>query len=148
MRFDILNFPCAMAAFVFAAVMVSPAMANDVAVTDAWIRALPVGTDAGYFTLKNSRRTKLVLTSAASPACGMLMLHRTSTTNGITHMAMVATVDVPAGAEVKFEPNGYHLMCDRPRPVIKPGAKVPVTLGFEDGTKTTVDFVVKSATGE
>jgi periplasmic copper chaperone A len=125
----------------------APAWAGDIAISDAWIRALPVGSDAGYFTLKNTGSTTRVLTGASSPACGMLMLHQTATMNGMTHMANVASVNVPAGGEIKFAPTGYHLMCDRPRPAVKPGAKISVTLEFADGMKTTVAFAVKDATG-
>lgn len=135
------------AIFALVSLSVVPSWADDVTISDAWIRALPVGSDAGYFTLKNSGSTNRTLTGAASPACGMLMLHQTATMNGMTHMADVASVDVPAGSEIKFAPNGYHLMCDRPRSAIKRGAKIPVTLEFSDGTKTTVAFTVKDATG-
>jgi periplasmic copper chaperone A len=135
------------AIFAVVSLSVVPSWADDVTISDAWIRALPVGSDAGYFTLKNGGSTNRTLTGAASPACGMLMLHQTATMNGMTHMADVTSVDVPAGGEIKFAPNGYHLMCDRPRPAVKPGAKIQVTLEFADGTKTTATFAVKNATG-
>jgi periplasmic copper chaperone A len=148
MRCDIQKHFCASAILFAVALTATPATADTITVTDAWIRALPVGSDAAYFTLKNSGPTNRVLTGAASPACGMLMMHKTTTMKGMTSMADVTSVDVPAGREVRFEPDGYHLMCDRPRPAIKPGAKVPVTLQFADGTKATVDFAVKNARGE
>lgn len=88
---------------------VVPALADDIVIGNAWIRALPVGSDAGYFTLKNAGSTNKVLTGAASPACGALMLHQTMTMNNMTHMADVTSVNVPAGGEIKFEPNGLSL---------------------------------------
>jgi periplasmic copper chaperone A len=63
-------------------------------------------------------------------------------------MSDVASVDVAAGATVKFAPGGYHLMCMKPGPTLQIGAKVPVTLDFGDGTKVVADFAVRNAAGK
>ncbi|HEY5238553.1 MAG TPA: copper chaperone PCu(A)C, partial [Rhizomicrobium sp.] len=118
-------------------------------VTDAWFRALPSGLPAGgYFTLSNPGAAAISLTGAQSPACGMLMLHKSSDSGGMSMMSDVASVDVPPGGQVKFAPGGYHLMCMDPTPAMKPGAKVPVTLMFANKSKLQALFVVKNAKGE
>ena len=86
-----------------------------------------------------------MLTGAESPACGMLMLHKSENRGGMTSMDMVSSVNVPAGGGVTFAPGGFHLMCTEPKSNLKPGATVPVTLLFQDGSKITTDFAVRNA---
>ena len=129
----------------------SPASSNTtppVIVTDAWIRALPAGLpDSGYFTMKNPAAKAVTLTGASSSACGMLSLHKSQTMSGMSSMSDVESIDVPAGATVKFAPGGYHLMCMSPAATIKPGGKVTVVLEIADGTKMPVEFTVRGANG-
>ena len=129
-------------------VLATPASAAQVTISDAWIRALPAKLPAaGYFTLRNTGETAFALTGAQSPACGMLMLHQSTDMGGMGGMQDVESVSVAAGATLKFAPGSYHLMCTEPTPAIKPGAVIPVTLQFSDGTKVTAKFAVKNARG-
>jgi copper(I)-binding protein len=132
-------------AFVFCT---SPCLAGAVSVSDAWIRALPDNLPAGgYFTLHNDTDKSVTLTGASSPACGMLMLHQSVETSGMSSMNDVPRVEVAPGATLSFAPGGYHLMCMEPTALLKQGATVPVTLDFGDGSKTAVEFSVRSASG-
>jgi len=127
---------------------VMPASAG-VSVSDAWIRALPASSPSGgYFTLHNDGKSAETLVSAASPACGMLMLHQSENKGGMSAMHEVTGVDVAPGATLRFEPGSYHLMCMGAKPAIRPGAKVPVTLVFKSGEKLTVNFAVRDAAGK
>ncbi len=129
--------------------IILPAKAAEVSVTNAWIRALPAHLPAGgYFTLKNIGKSDVSLTGASSPSCGMLMLHKSSDANGMSSMSDVETIPLAAGASVSFSPGGYHLMCMDPVASLKPGSKATVTLEFSDGTKTTTVFAVKDARGK
>jgi periplasmic copper chaperone A len=117
-------------------------------VSDAWIRALPSNVPSGgYFTLSNDSDRRVVLTGASSPACGMLMLHRTETAGGVASMADVPSISIAGGEHVSFAPGGYHLMCMDPTPAIRPGNSVAITLEFGGGAKVTANFKVRSATG-
>jgi hypothetical protein len=129
--------------------LLSPALAAPgITVTDAWMRALPGGLPAGgYFMLHNSTARMLTLRAAFSPACGMLMLHKSDTMSGMASMSNVETIDVPAGGTLQFSPGGYHLMCMQPTRQMKPGGKVSVTLQFTGGTKVRTDFAVRGANG-
>jgi len=50
---------------------------SGVKVSDPWMRlVVPSRPAAGYFTLSNDTTKAQVLVGAASPACGMLMLHQ------------------------------------------------------------------------
>jgi copper(I)-binding protein len=125
------------------------ARAGDIAVSDAWIRALPRAVPSGgYFTLHNGGTTTLTLTGAQSPACGMLMLHKSESHGGMGSMQSVAAVEVPAGGTLKFAPGGYHLMCMEAKAAIAPGNHVPVTLLFQGGGHVTAQFAVRNASGK
>jgi len=134
----------ALAVLIFA----SPAEAAP-AVGNGWIRLLPAGLPAaGYFDLHNGGDKSISLTGASSPACGMLMLHRSENVGGTMRMKDVAAVEVPPHAALKFAPGGYHLMCMDPGPALKHGAHVAVTLVFSGGKTLTSDFQVRNAAGK
>ena len=116
--------------------------------SDAWMRSvIPSRPAAGYFMLKNETGKDRKIVSAASSDCGMLMLHLSKHEGG-EHMAMVDSVEVPAGGSVSFAPGGYHLMCVKPSDRVKPGNAVKMTLTFDDGGTLTADFKVRNAKGE
>jgi hypothetical protein len=132
-----------------AMLIAAPALAADATVSGAWFRALPGKLPAGgYFTVHNPGVTSVTLTGASSPACGMLMLHKTENEGGNGMMMEMSSIVVPAGGAVTFAPGGYHLMCTNPTPAMKPGGRVTVTLSFSDGRNLAVFFVVKDARGK
>ena len=124
------------------------AKAAELTVSEAWIRALPPSVPSGgYFTLHNGGTKSVTLTGAESPACGMLMLHKSENHGGMGTMMEMETVEVPPGGTVRFAPGGYHLMCTDATGAIQPGKTVPVTLLFRDGVKIVAGFAVKNAAG-
>ncbi len=124
------------------------AQGGTIQIVDPWLRALPGHLPAaGYFTLANHGSTMVSLVGASSPACGKLMLHRTTTAGGTARMEMVKSVELPANGTVSFAPGGYHLMCIAPTADVVPGRKVPITLGFADGATLTAEFEVRTAAG-
>src|ERR1700761_2428793 len=105
--------------------------ADEPVVTRATLRVItPQVPAAGYFELANPGDKPLVLTGARSATCGMLMMHRSENTGGMSHMSDVASVTVAPRERVAFAPGGYHLMCMSPKPGLRAGAKVTVTLTF------------------
>jgi len=132
-----------------AGIATPPPMSGHVPVTKTWFRALPANLPAGgYFELHNTGRWPAILTGASSPACGMLMLHKSDLRNGVERMSDTGAIDIPAGGVLKFAPGGYHLMCMSHAPAMKPGTSVLVTLSFSDGSVATATFAVKNAKGE
>ena len=109
------------------------AATSSVTVEKPWIRyLLPNIPAAGYMMLQNTGDNAAVLTAAASPACGMLMLHESQDDSGMAMMMDVPSVTIPAHGSISFAPGGFHLMCMQPR--MKVGDNVPVTLSFQDGS--------------
>ena len=118
-------------------------------IAHAWMRVVvPTRPAAGYFELTNDTATPRTLVGAASPACGMLMLHKSVHENGQERMVMVKSVPVAAHGTATFAPGGYHLMCMSPTRAVTPGALVPVTLRFADGRTLTATFPVHGPTGK
>jgi copper(I)-binding protein len=131
---------CLLAMLPLAAQAASPT----VTVTKPWMRyLLPSLPAAGYMTLTNSGNTDAVLTGAASPACGMLMLHKSQDDSGMAMMMDMQTITIPANGSVTFAPGGYHLMCMQPK--MKIGDKLPLTLSFQDGSSLAATMPVYGA---
>jgi len=123
-----------------------PAEADSPAVTieKPWVRyLLPSIPAAAYMTLHNDSATDVVLTRAASPACGMLMLHKSQDDSGMAMMMDVGTITIPAHGAVIFAPGGYHLMCMQP--AMKVGDTVHLTLTFQNGATLTTTAAVYGA---
>lgn len=130
-------------ALILAASLTGPAHAAEVTVTQGWFRALPPSVPSGgYFTLHNGSAWKITLSDVQSPACGMLMMHK-SGNGGMEH---VMALDVAPGETLAFAPGGYHLMCMDAK--LKPGSSVPVTFTLGQGVKLAANFTVRSATGK
>jgi periplasmic copper chaperone A len=120
-----------------------------VSLSHPWMRTIiPSRPAAGYFTLKNDSATARALVGAASPACGMLMLHRSVNEHGVEHMIMQKRIPLPAHGTLTFAPGGYHLMCMKPTAAVRPGNSVPVTLKFADGGTLTTPFPVEGVGGK
>ncbi|MBV9693982.1 MAG: copper chaperone PCu(A)C [Alphaproteobacteria bacterium] len=130
-------------------VWVGSASAADIRIREPWIRALPGNLPAaGYFELINAGKSAVTLTGAESPLCGMLMLHRSTTQDGMGRMQDVGEVTVPAGGRIAFAPGGFHLMCMDPKPALKPGGKAQVALRFSDGSVVAAAFDIRNAMGK
>ena len=122
------------------------AQAAGVTVENPWMRYLLPGLPAaGYMVLHNGGDVPVALIGAASPACEMLMLHRSQDSSGTSMMMDVPTVSVPAGGSVSFAPGGYHLMCMTPR--MKVGDRIAVTLRFANAAPVSATMPVYGANG-
>ena len=126
---------------------ISALAAPPIEISQPWFRyVVPQVPAGGYMTLRNASANPAVLTGASSPACGMLMIHRSETAGGADRMVPVGSVAVPPGGALSFAPGGYHLMCMQPR--MKPGETVNVTLTFQGGQTASAAFPVFGAAGK
>jgi copper(I)-binding protein len=120
------------------------AAASPLTVSKPWMRyLLPSIPAAGYMILQNNGSADVTLTAAASPACGMLMLHQSQESSGMAMMMDVPSITIPAHGSITFAPGGYHLMCMSP--VMKVGDIIQLTLSFQDGQKLFVSAPVYGA---
>jgi copper(I)-binding protein len=115
-------------------------------VAKPWMRyLLPSVPAAAYMVLQNDSGSDVVVTGASSPACGMLMLHKSSDNSGMAMMMDVPSITVPAHGSVTLAPGGYHLMCMQP--AMKVGDKVSVTLMVAGHPDVTAMLPVLGAQG-
>ncbi len=133
-------------ATLLASMIIAPATAATI--SNPWLRVLPGGLPAaGYFTLTNDGQKPVTLTGASSPACSMLMLHKSSDTGGMSSMEDVTSITIAPGDKVEFKTGSYHLMCMDPKPGLKKGGTAKITLNFAGAPPLAADFVITDARG-
>lgn len=122
-----------------------PAWGAGLTVTDAWSRSTPPGVTVGvaYFTLKNDTGKSDRLLKISSPVAEKVQVHRTEILDGISRMREVAVLHVEAGQEVRFEPNGMHLMLMGLKKPLVEGQSFELDLVFELAGARKVSVVVR-----
>jgi copper(I)-binding protein len=120
--------------------------AEHVHASHAWLRVLPGDLPAGaYVTLENSGDQPAALSGANSTAYADVMLHKSSSDGGMSRMAMVNSLTVPAHGKAVLAPAGYHLMLTKAVHPVKPGDTVRLNLKFADGSTLPADFTARPA---
>jgi copper(I)-binding protein len=115
---------------------------------EPWSRPAAAGTiGAGFLTLANGGPQADALVAIETPAAARVEIHQSSMAGGVSRMAKVGQVAVPAGSRVVFAPGGYHLMLMGLKTPLKPGQTFPATLTFASGRKLAVAFTVSDGMG-
>lgn len=124
-----------------------PALADPLAITDAWARATPPGatTAAAYFAITNSGTRDDRLVAVRSDAASKVELHTTVKASGLMKMVALESLPVPAGATAKLEPGGDHLMFMGLNKPFEPGRTIEVTLVFAQAGERTFAMPVRDA---
>lgn len=114
-------------------------------ITRAWVRlpAVPGRPAAGYFTL-TAGSAAVVLTTVASPLA-RVELHGMSMAGGVMRMDALPSVRIAADERASFVPNGRHLMLFDLPASVKPGAAIPLSFRFADGSTVKVDAIARAA---
>lgn len=118
----------------------APAPARDLAgpaVSDAWVRSVPPAArmTAGYLDVHNPGPEALVIVGVESPMFDSIEMHSTDVVDGVSRMRHQQTVQVPAGATVRFEPGGLHLMLMQPVNDIPSSGEIEMALVLESGER-------------
>jgi copper(I)-binding protein len=111
-----------------------------------WSRAMPpvAPTAAAYFVVHNQGLESDRLLSLETPVAAKAEMHEHVHADGVMKMQQVQSVAIPAGAEVKFEPMGYHVMLFGLQQQAKEGERFPLTLTFEKAGKVEVEVAVQT----
>ena len=120
-------------------------LANDVRVMGAFARASAVSTAKSgvvYMTLSNKGATADTLLSIATPVAAMAMLHQSKDDGGISSMAEMSDLEIPAGQSVEMKPGGLHIMLMGLKSPLKKGGSVKITLTFAKAGLVEVDAKV------
>ncbi|MFT7218917.1 MAG: copper(I)-binding protein [Candidatus Azotimanducaceae bacterium] len=120
---------------------VASAQGNPLVKTRLWARATPPGGTSGaiYGELTNMGPKTWYLKSVGIEHAKHVMVHRTVLEDGMMKMKH-ASVSIPPGETVRFEPGGLHVMVmGLAEPLIK-GCLYEVTLHWGNGTITREEF--------
>lgn len=127
----------------------APLYAANLVVSNAWIRLLPGDLPlAGYAHVVNSSTHEVTLVSASSPDFTTVQFHQSMNHAGMEEMVHLEQIRIAAGKNLDFAPGGYHLMLMGRKHPLAVGQHVALTLHFADGSKQTIQFVVKGAAGK
>ncbi len=111
----------------------APAMAGELAVTDAFVRAAPpgAGASAAYMTLRSAGRDDRLI-AARSDAARRVELHTHILEDGIARMREVeGGIALPADEAVTLAPGGLHVMLMGLTEPLVAGDAASLTLVFE-----------------
>ena len=135
-----------LAALLVPALCLATVARADIEASAGWTRATPPGTKVavGYFTLKNTGKSRRELLKITSPAAKDITLHQSSVdANGVSRMWPVGKLELAPGEVMRFDPNGRHLMLEGLGAALVVGKRVPVTLVFENEKPVTVQLDVR-----
>lgn len=128
------------------AASVAQSIADRVTVNDPYVRAVPpmVKTSAAYMQLQSRDTVERFLVDASTPVAGAVELHMHIADGGVMRMRRIPHIHLPPDQTVALEPGGEHIMLfDLNTPLIA-GAKVPLTLVFEDGSRKEIQAEVRA----
>ena len=126
--------------------VVSAAWGNgEIRFEDAWARATIGGStvSAVYLAISNPSDVPVRLVGAEAERSGHTMIHESVIEDGVMKMRHVEAVEIPAGATVRLEPGGLHVMLMGVSPRLKAGERLSVTLRFEHAGEVVLAVPVR-----
>jgi hypothetical protein len=117
---------------------------GSVKVLHAWSRATAPGASVGvaYFEIVNSGAAD-ALTGIESPVAERVEMHSMSMHGAVMQMRPVASVQVPAGASISFQPGGLHAMLIDLKQPLQQDQRFPLTLLFAHAGRVRVEVLVQ-----
>jgi copper(I)-binding protein len=118
---------------------------GDLTLSDLQVRATVAGvpTSAAYLTITNAGKTPDRLVSITCACASSAMVHESRTRNGISSMAMLRELTIPAEGKVTFKPDGLHVMLVGLKGPLKAGGRQDITLRFQKAGTVKADFHVR-----
>lgn len=121
----------------------------ELGVEDVWARTYAGVPNAGaaYMTIRGGDAAdRLIGMSVPATVAGMAQLHQTTISddgNNTMSMEHVPSLDIEAGAEIKLEPGGYHVVMMNLAGPLTDGMEFVVTLKFENADDVDVSVSVR-----
>jgi copper(I)-binding protein len=140
----------ALALFLIGSLSVSLGDEPSLRVEHPWIFAVPPGSKdtAAFMTLVNTGKKSLRVTGAKTVVAERIAPMITTKSDGRMGMEDVAFFEIPAGGKIALEPGGGHLMIFGLKALLKPGAKVILTLQVEPGGPLEIEIPALMAAPE
>jgi copper(I)-binding protein len=121
------------------------ALAADMQITAAVARPTPPAAKVGvvYFSLTNRGSQDDQLLALSTSVADSVEMHETQTVNSVMQMRQVTRLECPAGATVKAQAGGLHIMLlGLKRPLVD-GERFELLLRFRDAGSLRVPVVVR-----
>ncbi|MGB5484533.1 copper chaperone PCu(A)C [Parasphingorhabdus sp.] len=99
---------------------------------------------AGYMDLHGGR-IDVELVGVTSDDVLRMEMHETTEENGVTSMAPLKSIPVPAGKTVKLEPGGKHLMIWGVGQYSRQRGSLKMILIYSNNDRIEIDAVIKNA---
>lgn len=147
MRILLLAIAVLLAAFAAQPVSAHDITKGDLVISAPWSRATPAGSPvaAGYLVIMNKGLSAERLVSFATDLAGQPEVHEMTNEGGVMKMRpLTKGLVIPAGATVKLEPGGYHLMLLKLKKPLTAGQRYKATLVFEKAGQVEVEFEVRA----
>ncbi len=93
-------------------------------------------------TIGNHGKSADTLVDIACACAASAMMHETRTQNGVSSMTMLSEVTIPAGGQVKFKPDGLHVMLVGLKGPLKAGTTHTLVLTFKKAGAVKAPFRV------
>jgi copper(I)-binding protein len=122
------------------------AVAQNVTVSEAWVRATVPGQQATGAFMKITAKDGGALLGASSPAAGVVQVHEMKMDAGVMKMrALEGGLALPAGQAVELKPGGYHMMLMDLKAPLKKDTLMPLTLVVKNaqGKESKIELKVK-----
>ena len=114
-------------------------------VNSAWVRLSPVpGRPAAGYAVIRAGAVAAELLGVDTPGARVEM-HTMSMAGGVMRMDRLPAVRIAAGETMRFSPGGKHLMIFGLPATLRPGATLPLSFRFADGTRVEAAAVVRAA---
>ena len=117
-----------------------------IVVSQPWARAsiLPSRPGVAYITLRNNAKAKDRLLGVTSPWAEKVMIHSTTSKDGIMRMQAVKDLVIVPGQVIKMKPAGMHLMLTGLRQRLRKGEQLPIVLQFQNAGQVHVQVPILS----
>lgn len=131
-------------AFLATGAAVAQPAAERIEVRQPWVRAMPPGSTVtgAFMLLRNTGGKEVQLVKAESPAAAKVELHEHAAENGVMKMRPVARIAIKPNGETALKSGSYHIMLIDLKAPLKEGDVVPIALGFDDGSRRSIDAKV------
>ncbi|MCF6282629.1 MAG: copper chaperone PCu(A)C [Candidatus Polarisedimenticolaceae bacterium] len=122
------------------------AFASDIAVSDAYVRAIPPGqtNSAAFMTLHNHNMQSKTLVGVESMVADVVELHEHKHEDGMMKMRRVeGGIEIAPHAMTELKPGGLHVMLIGLKQKLVPGEMIHLTLKFDDNSTQDVHAEVR-----
>lgn len=124
-------------------------MADSVTMTNQWVGSAESGMAAVFGSVANTGHHDVRIVSGTSPVAGRIEVHEVvpDASGAKTMRPKEGGLTVPAGETRELIPGGDHLMLMDLKMPLEPGADVPLTVVFDDGSTLPVTAQVRDFAG-